>query len=221
MSAAPGATPALLVIAKAPVAGRSKTRLCPPLTPTEAAAVAEAALVDTLAAVAATPASRRVLVLDGVPGPWLDGGFEVVPQRGDGLAARLGAAFADVGEPALLVGMDTPQLTPALLEAALARLAAPGTDAVLGPAPDGGYWAIGLRAPDPEVFAGVPMSSAGTAAAQRERLAHLGLTVGELEALRDVDTFADARAVAAQAPGTRFAAAVGALRAAQDGGRSA
>jgi len=221
VSAAPGATPALLVIAKAPVAGRSKTRLCPPLTPTEAAAVAEAALVDTLAAVAATPASRRVLVLDGVPGPWLERGFEVVPQRGDGLAARLGAAFADVGEPALLVGMDTPQLTPALLEAALARLAAPGTDAVLGPAPDGGYWAIGLRAPDPEVFAGVPMSSAGTAAAQRERLAQLGLTVGELEALRDVDTFADARAVAAQAPGTRFAAAVGALRAAQDGGRSA
>ena len=103
---------AIAVIAKAPVAGRSKTRLTPPCTPEQAAALASAALADTLAAVAATPGARRVLVLDGAPGPWLRPGFEVLAQRGAGLAERLAAAFADIGEPALVVGMDTPQLTP-------------------------------------------------------------------------------------------------------------
>lgn len=59
----------LLVIAKEPRPGRVKTRLTPPFTPQEAAELAEAALADTLAAVAAAPAARRVLVLDGAPGP--------------------------------------------------------------------------------------------------------------------------------------------------------
>ena len=65
--------------------------------------------------VARTPATRRVLVFDGDGERWLPPGFELIPQRGDGLAERLAAAFEDVGEPALLVGMDTPQLTPELL----------------------------------------------------------------------------------------------------------
>ncbi|MEO5678521.1 MAG: glycosyltransferase, partial [Acidimicrobiales bacterium] len=73
-----------LVLAKEPVAGRVKTRLCPPLTPAEAAAVAEAALADTLAAVARCGADRLVVALDGAPGPWLPAGFEVIPQRGGG-----------------------------------------------------------------------------------------------------------------------------------------
>src|SRR5690606_23084798 len=64
----------LLVMAKAPVAGRVKTRLVPPLSAAEAAAVAEAALADTLEAVAACGAERRVLALDGEPGPWLPEG---------------------------------------------------------------------------------------------------------------------------------------------------
>lgn len=101
----------LLVVAKAPRAGRSKTRLCPPCTPEEAAWLAEAALADTLAAVAATPVRRRVLVLSGELGPWLPGGFEVLAQRGDGFDEPLAAAFVDAGTPALLVGMDTPQVT--------------------------------------------------------------------------------------------------------------
>jgi len=205
------AAAALLVIAKAPVPGRSKTRLCPPLAPEEAARLAGAALADTLACVAAVDVPRRVLALDGEPGPWLPDGFEVVAQRGDGLAERLGCAFADVGAPALLVGMDTPQLTPDLLRAGLRRLAAPGVDAVLGPASDGGYWAIGLNAPDPAVFAGVPMSTSRTGAEQRARLEALGLRVAGLPALRDVDTYEDARAVAALAPRTRFAAALAEL----------
>jgi rSAM/selenodomain-associated transferase 1 len=199
----------IAVIAKAPVAGRSKTRLCPPCTPEQAAALATAALADTLAAIAATPARRRVVVLDGVPGPWLAPGFEVIPQRGDGLAQRLAAAFADLGEPALVVGMDTPQLTPRLLTHALERLAR--ADAVLGPAYDGGYWAIGLRQADDRVFADVPMSDPATGAVQRARLHALVQTTQELPALRDVDEIADARAVAALAPHTRFARCLAAL----------
>jgi rSAM/selenodomain-associated transferase 1 len=198
----------LVVLAKAPRAGRSKTRLCPPCTPAEAAALARAALADTLEAVLATPASRRVLVLDGPAGDWLPAGFDVLPQRGGGLDERLAHAFADVGEPALLVGMDTPQLAAADLERGLACLAAPGTDAVLGPAPDGGYWAIGLRSADPRAFLGVPMSTAQTGEAQLARLRGLGLRVALLPALRDVDRIADARAVAALAPTGRFARAL-------------
>jgi rSAM/selenodomain-associated transferase 1 len=201
--------PTLIVIAKAPDPGRVKTRLCPPCTPVQAAALAEASLRDTLAAALRSRAARRVVVLDGAPGPWLPDGFEVIPQRGGGLAERLGAAFADVGGPAFLVGMDTPQLTPALLDTGLH--AAAHRDAALGAALDGGYWGIGLRRPDPAVFAGVPMSERSTGAVQRARLAALGLATAILPPLRDVDTFADACAVAAHAPGTHFAAALGGL----------
>jgi rSAM/selenodomain-associated transferase 1 len=196
---------ALVVIAKAPVAGRSKTRLTPPCTPAQAAALAEAALADTLQAVAATPASRRVVVLEGEPGAWLPGGYELIPQRGGGLDERLGNAFADVGGSALLIGMDTPQVTPALLQDAATALQAEGVDAALGLAGDGGYWAIGLREPDVALFAGVPMSEPTTGAAQRARLDAAGLRVATLPELRDVDTIADARAVAALAPDGRFA----------------
>ncbi len=199
----------LIVIAKAPVAGRSKTRLCPPCTPEQAAELAQAALEDTLAAVHATPARRRVLVLDGEPGTWLADGFEVLPQRGDGLEERLAAAFEDVGESAFLVGMDTPQLTEAHLVSGLEALAT--APSVLAPADDGGYWGIGLRTPDRAVFEGVPMSADDTGARQRERLVELGLEVVDLPGLLDVDTIADARTVAALAPQTRFARALDAM----------
>ncbi|MEU9279626.1 DUF2064 domain-containing protein [Streptomyces sp. NPDC048342] len=191
----------LLVIAKEPRPGRVKTRLTPPFTPREAAALAEAALADTLRTVAATPARRRVLVLDGAPGPWLPPGFDVVPQCAGGLDERLAAAFAGCDGPALLIGMDTPQVTPALLTVDFA-----GCDAYFGPAEDGGFWALGLAHPDPELLRGVPMSAPTTGAVQRERLAVAGLRVRELPRLRDVDTVGDAEAVAAAAPGSRFAA---------------
>jgi uncharacterized protein len=196
---------ALVVIAKAPVPGRSKTRLCPPCTPAQAAALARAALCDTLAAVAAAPARRRLVALDGTPGRWLREGLEVVPQPGGGLGARLAAALDAAGGPALVVGMDTPQLSAADLAAAAAPLEHGQADAVLGPALDGGYWAIGLRSPDARAFAGVPMSSERTCAVQRRRLGELGLEVALLHELRDVDDIADARAVAASAPSTAFA----------------
>ncbi|MEU6439286.1 TIGR04282 family arsenosugar biosynthesis glycosyltransferase [Streptomyces sp. NPDC047046] len=191
----------LLVIAKEPRAGRVKTRLTPPFTPEQAAALAEASLTDTLRTVAATPATRRVLVLDGTPGPWLPPGFDVVPQCAGGLDERLAAAFAGCAGPALLIGMDTPQVTPALLDVRLAR-----GEAVFGPALDGGFWALGLASPAPALLRGVPMSTATTGAVLRERLLAAGLRVRDLPALRDVDTAADAHAVAAEAPGSRFAA---------------
>ncbi len=205
---------ALAVIAKAPAPGRSKTRLCPPCTPDEAAQLAAAALEDTLDTVGAVPAPRRVLALDGSPRAWQRRGFELHAQRGDGLGERLGHALGLCGGPSLVVGMDTPQLTRALLGHAARELARPKVDAVLGPAPDGGYWAIGLREPDPAVFAGVPMSSGDTCRIQRERLASLGLRVVILPALRDVDTMADAAAVARLRPNGRFGRAYRALSAA-------
>ena len=156
----------LLVIAKAPVPGRVKTRLCPPCTPAQAAALAEAALADTLEVVAATPARARVLALEGPTGAWLPSGFDVVAQSGGGLDHRLAAAFAAVEGPAVLIGMDTPQVTVSLLCEAADALLTPGRDVVLGPASDGGWWAIGLRRPDPRVFLGVEMSTAHTGARQ-------------------------------------------------------
>lgn len=197
----------LLVIAKAPEPGRAKTRLCPPCTPEQAARLARASLADTLAAVAATPARRRVLALDGVPGPWLPDRVEVVPQRGEGLDERLASAFTAVDGPALLVGMDTPQVTPDLL-AGCARRLTRRVDAVLGPAADGGFWALGLREPDPTALLGVPMSTDRTGACQLDRLRRLGLRVARLPVLRDVDRIDDARAVAREAPSSRFAAAL-------------
>ncbi|MDQ3729090.1 MAG: TIGR04282 family arsenosugar biosynthesis glycosyltransferase [Actinomycetota bacterium] len=194
----------LLVIAKEPIPGRSKTRLSPPLSPSEAASVAEAALADTLATVASVAARRRILVLDGSPGAWLPSGFEIVPQTDGGLDARLAGAFSATEGPALLVGMDTPQVSAALLERAFGVLSEEGNDAVLGPAEDGGWWAIGLMKPSPEVFLGLPMSSGDTCAAQVKRLEGLGLAWSELPTLRDIDVIEDARAVAVENPDRRF-----------------
>ena len=199
--------PALLVIAKAPVPGRVKTRLTPPCTPEQAARIAAAAIADTLAAVAAVQRdARRIVVLDGEPGPWIPDGFDVIAQRGAGLAERLAAAFADAGGPAFLVGMDTPQVTPELLAAGLDAVR--DGDAAFGAALDGGYWGIGLREPDARVFEDVPMSEDNTGAVQRARLAILGLQTAVLPPLRDIDTIEDARAVAREAPDGRLAAAL-------------
>ncbi|MEU1110657.1 DUF2064 domain-containing protein [Streptomyces sp. NPDC005866] len=191
----------LLVIAKEPRPGRVKTRLTPPFSPKQAAALAEASLADTLRTVADTPATRRVLALDGSPGPWLPAGFDVVPQCAGGLDERLAHAFAGCAGPTLLIGMDTPQVTPALLTVDFADC-----DAYFGPAEDGGFWALALADPDPQLLRGVPMSTPETGAVQRRRLVAAGLRVRDLPRLRDVDTAADAAAVAALAPHGRFAA---------------
>ncbi|MFJ3792870.1 DUF2064 domain-containing protein [Kitasatospora sp. NPDC090091] len=160
------------------------------------------------------PAGRRLLVLDGEPGEWLPPGWEVVPQSGGGLDERLAAAFAHAAAaapdaPALLVGMDTPQLAAAALAEPLSAARRAGVDAWYGPAADGGFWALGLARPTPEsavrLLRGVPMSAPDTGAVLLERLAAEELTIRQLPVLVDVDVIQDARLVAAEAPHTRFA----------------
>ena len=223
MRARAGGSPAgrhVLVMAKEPVPGRVKTRLCPPCSPEEAAAVAEAALADTLAAVAACHAEVKVVALDGRPGPWLPPGMRVVAQRGNGLAERLAHAWVDVrpwsGGCGIQIGMDTPQVTGEDLDDLLGVLGAPapGTAgrAALGMALDGGWWAIGLPGTDPDaVFAGIAMSTAGTGRAQAERLRRLGLDIAYGPPRRDIDRFEDLVEVGRAIPDSCTAAVLRAL----------
>jgi len=196
---------ALLVIAKEPVAGRAKTRLRPRLTLAQAAQVAEACLLDTLAEAATTRARRQVLVFDGDADRWCPPGWETVPQRGGALGDRLCNAFTDVAGPAVVIAMDTPQVSAASLQRALEAVTEPGT-AVIGFTEDGGYWLLGLPADrDPvAVFEGVPMSTSRTGAAQHQRLVEIGYQVVELEILRDIDDYADLVAVAPLCTGRRL-----------------
>ena len=205
----------IMVIAKEPLPGRVKTRLTPPYTPAEAAELAEAALADTLAAVAAAGVARRVLALAGTPGRWLPPGFDVIGQRGGGLDERIAAALADAratcSAPLVLIGMDTPQVTPALLAQAAEPLISGTADATFGPAEDGGFWLLGLREIDPALVLGVPMSRSDTGSRQLARLHEAGLRVRLLPELADVDTADEAARIAAIAPGSRFATCVNAL----------
>jgi glycosyltransferase A (GT-A) superfamily protein (DUF2064 family) len=169
----------------------------------EAAALAEAALADTLESVAASGADRRILALDGAPGPWLPAGFDVVAQCGGSLARRLAHAWSVAGGPGIQIGMDTPQVTAADLDDALGALDT--SQAALGHAADGGWWAIGLRRPEPDAFRGVPMSTARTGRAQEARLRALGLDVALLPTLVDLDTTADLPAVVASGAAARTA----------------
>ncbi len=206
----------VLVVAKAPHAGEAKTRLGATVGHDTAARLAAAALLDTLVAARdAVGAERCLLALAGD----LDGsareqdvraaldGWTVVPQRGEGFGARLAAAHVDAGPgPVVQVGMDTPQLTAVLLHAAAAGLA--DHDAVLGPAPDGGWWVLALRDPSAAtVLADVPMSTPTTGRDTRLALEAAGLSVGTAPTLADVDTVDDAEAVAARPPYGEFARA--------------
>ncbi len=205
----------VMVIAKEPVPGRVKTRLTPAYSPAEAADLAAAALADTLAVVQAAPVARRVLALQGSPGPWLPPGFEVIGQRGGGLDERIAWALADAKAgslaPLVLIGMDTPQVTPDLLAAAAAPLTSGAADATFGLAEDGGFWLLGLREIDPALVLGVPMSQPYTGPLQLARLLQAGLRVLQLPELTDVDTAAAAARIAAETPGSRFAACVSRL----------
>ena len=194
----------VLVIAKRPVPGKVKTRLTPPFTPEQAAALAAAALRDTLATAAAVPAARHVLLFDGDPSGWVPEGWDVVEQVEGDLDARLTAGFVTVadGGPAVLVGMDTPQVTVSDLPPLPT-----GADACLGLATDGGFWAIGFADPAraAAVIPDVPMSTDRTGVEQHRRLRAAGMTVVDLGVLTDVDDETTARAVAATAPRSRFA----------------
>lgn len=194
----------VVVLAKEPVPGRVKTRLQATFSPTQSAALAAAALRDTCAAVVAADVAHRMLAWDGDPTGWADG-FDVIGQPGGGLGHRLGWVLDHVlsgrpDEPVLLIAMDTPQVTPALLTTSW-----DGADAVIGLTDDGGYWAIGLRrGPASAVFDGIPMSTDRTGAAQLARLIDLGYRVKVLPPLRDVDTPDDAAWLAESFPQLEF-----------------
>lgn len=200
----------LMLIAKMPVPGLVKTRLCPPCTYEEAATLAAAALDDTIATLSTTPGVERLVVaLDGEPDHRF-AGWEIVAQRGDSLDERLAAAFDDVGRgPVVLVGMDTPQIGVDHYIDALNLLS--DHDAVIGPADDGGFWLVGFAYPDPSVFLGVPMSTDVTGAEQLARLRARFSRVAIVDTMLDIDTFTDAIAVAELAPESRFARALAAL----------
>ncbi|MEU7971853.1 DUF2064 domain-containing protein [Micromonospora sp. NPDC049089] len=210
----------LLLVAKAPVPGQAKTRLCPPADPTQAARIAAASLLDTLAAVRATASTIPVLAHTG---RFADAeysaeltaalaGWHLLPQRGDTFADRLANAHADTAtafpsRPVLQIGMDTPQIGPALLSAALDLLAE--HEAVFGPALDGGWWALGLRdSRYASALREVPMSTDDTGRRTLAALRGHGVRPAILPVQRDVDDWSTALAVAADLPGTRFADAV-------------
>ncbi|MCY0904407.1 TIGR04282 family arsenosugar biosynthesis glycosyltransferase [Arthrobacter sp. H14-L1] len=204
------------VIAKECVPGRVKTRLCPPLTPVQAAAIAQASLSQTLAFVRSLPVADRLLVLDGTARPQDAAGFRLLPQETGGLDERLAAICAVVPGPLLILGMDTPQLELQHVRELLDdwTTPAPVHDAWLGWASDGGFWGLAMHTPRGDLIRGVPMSTDQTGAQQLARLTGAGLRVGQLPMLDDVDTVADAAHVAAMVPRTTFAAAVAAAFAA-------
>ncbi len=203
----------LLIVAKAPLPGRAKTRLMGRFGAEGAAALAAASLADTFDAAARCRADRVVVAFDGDPSGIVPEAFEVIPQRAGDLANRLAGAWADAGGPGLQIGMDTPQVGGAALDRAFDTLEQPGTDAVLGLATDGGWWAIGLRQPVPGLFADIPTSRDDTGARQLQRLADLGLRTSMLESVTDVDTPHDVDEVAELVPFSRFARVLGQLRA--------
>ena len=217
--------PRALVMAKAPVPGRVKTRLGHEIGMDAAARLAAAALLDTLdSCTSAYGVDRCHLALDGDLDVAVSAelivkalaGWSVTTQRGDTFAARLVNAHADLAAaapgPVVQIGMDTPQVTAQLLSAAAAALGAAGdpasSDAVLGAAPDGGWWVLALRdSANAAPLAGVAMSTPTTCADTRAALTAAGLRVATTTTLRDVDTVADAVSVAHEAPETRFARA--------------
>lgn len=211
----------VLVFAKAPVPGLTKTRLAAHIGAPAAADVAAAAMLDLLQTLRAD--RRRVMVaLAGdlsmsARQPELRGALAeciVFGQVEGSFADRLVHAHRRAAElapgPLLQIGMDTPQLDAALLRAAEEGLAT--HLAVLGPAVDGGWWALGLHSASPATaLLGVDMSTPTTGADTEASLLASGLVgdvIGRLDVLRDVDEWADALQVAATVPGSRFADAV-------------
>jgi rSAM/selenodomain-associated transferase 1 len=211
--------PQVLVVAKAPIAGKVKTRLGATIGMELAAELAAAALLDTLeACTAAVGVGSCHLSLEGDLAEAVHGeellqattGWHVHPQVGDDFAERLAHAHEQVaavtGGPVVQVGMDTPHLTATqLLDAALGLA---DHDAVLGPAADGGWWVLALRDPArAAALRGVPMSTEHTGRDTRAALEAAGLSVGTTVELVDVDTVEEADLSAEAAPHTRFARA--------------
>lgn len=188
---------AIAVMARAPEAGQTKTRLVPPLSYARAAELYRCLLLDKLLQVAGlpgidpylayTPLEARRSMLGLLPET-----FTLIPQAGSNLGDRLhrlSAILLERGHPAvILIDSDSPTLpTPYLLDA-VAQLRNETTDLVLGPAEDGGYYLIGLKRPCRTLFDDIPWSSAAVLAETLHRAAAQRLQVATLPPWFDVDT---------------------------------
>lgn len=201
---------AVFIMAKAPRPGAVKTRLCPPLSDAEAAELYRCFLLDKIAqvrslkqatpAIAYAPAEERRVFESLAPG------FNLIPQRGPDLGARLAdgfEAFLPSGRgAALAVDSDTPTLPVAFLQQAVDLLRSPSLDVVLGPTEDGGYYLIGLREPHPELFEAIRWSTPEVMPETLRRAEARGLRVGLLPTWYDVDTPGDLERLRAALAGT-------------------
>jgi uncharacterized protein len=190
---------ALIIFAKAPIPGQVKTRLCPPLTPDEAASLHGSVVLDMLERsrgtasmdrfVACAPSHEHVFfkILEERHG------VRLITQTGDDLGSRMARAMADVFalgyRQVLVIGTDLPTLPGSAFGEAVALLTA--HDLVLGPALDGGYYLIGLRKPFPELFAGIPWSTDRVLLLTQQKASALGLRTALLPVRRDIDTVDD------------------------------
>ena len=190
--------PLVVIMAKHPAPGRTKTRLCPPLTASEAAMLYEALLTDTIGLVSGL---RGIEMAIAVTPPEAAGEVAALAPPG---ARMLAVDGADIGEclrtsfgqllsqgftAVVAVNSDSPTLPATYIERAFDLLR--DHDVVLGPAEDGGYYLIGLRQNQPGLFHGISWSTGHVAAQTLERIGALGLTVAQLPAWYDVDTPAD------------------------------
>lgn len=183
------------VFAKVPAPGLVKTRLAAAVGERRAAALARAFLIDTWRAVTALESGRVVLFLDGDGAlPELDPKPEVRRQIDADLGGRmehaLGEGLAEGSPWAIVVGSDLPGLPRGLLEAAIAAFCA-GSDCVVGPTLDGGFYLLGLTRCPRGLLSGLPWSSPGTCRATLERLNERGLSPRVLDPWFDVDEAAD------------------------------
>lgn len=188
-------------MAKAPVAGHSKTRLVPPLSPEDAAGLAEAFLLDTLAIVAQVPGVDAYIAV--APATVDAAGLVAliapdvaqVPQQGDSLGERLDHVLTDrlaAGyRQVVAINADGPTLPSSSVAAAFEALDDADVDVVLGPTADGGYYLIGQRAPHPRLVRDVEMSTPRVLADTMAIAADLGLRVVLLDEWYDVDEPAD------------------------------
>ena len=189
----------LAIMAKAPRAGFSKTRLIPALGPEGAAQVAAAMLTDTIALCRRVAESRPSTTVEICFAP--DDGEDEMraiapdnrsfrPQRGTSLGQRLTAAidelFAAGADAVVIIGADSPTLAAPVIAEAFDRLER-GADVVIGPTRDGGYYLIGLRNPTTALFVAVPWSTSRVLAATLERAAAKGLSVELLPRWYDID----------------------------------
>ncbi len=189
-----------IIFAKEPVPGQVKTRLTPPLRPEAACRLYHCFLEDILEEVTRLPGMEMALAY----APADAGNFfrklapaamRLIPQEGQNLGERLAGAF-DWGFAAgfqtiLLRGSDTPDLPGAFILEAREKLAAGPAQVVLGPSLDGGYYLIGLKAPCPDLFAGLAWSTDAILAQTLSRALELTLEVHLLPCWPDIDTYAD------------------------------